>query len=157
MLEDSKIALNKMAAICSRREYCESDIREKLSKYQLESEEVEHILKLLKKEKYLDNRRYSAAFVRDKSILAGWGRRKIEFALRRKGISTEDIEAACLELDNQNVYAKMEEVVLRKWRQLEGEEDMNVRRIKTLRFAMGRGYPYDQVDGIVRELIKVKN
>lgn len=156
MLEDSKIALNKMATICSRREYCESDIREKLSKYQLESEEVEYILKLLKKEKYLDNRRYSAAFVRDKSILAGWGRKKIEFALRRKGISSEDIEAACMELDDDNAYARMEEIISRKWRQLEGEEDMNLRRIKTLRYALGRGYSYDQVDGVIKQLTKRK-
>ena len=156
MSGDRKIALNKMAAICSRREYCESDIREKLARYHLDSEDEESVLTELKIEKYLDNRRYSIAYVRDKSVIAGWGRKKIEFALRRKGISSEDIEAACMELDDDNAYARMEEIISRKWRQLEGEEDMHVRRIKTLRYALGRGYSYDQVDGVIKQLTKRK-
>ena len=125
-IDQKKMALAKMEAICSRREYCSADIRERLLKFSLPEGAVEEIVESLKRERYLDDGRYAAAYARDKSSLAGWGPRKIEFALKGKGIGSEIIAQALEEVDQ--------------------------RRIKTIKFALGRGYSYEEVGPYVRSL-----
>ena len=152
-VEDNiKIAQSKMEAICSRREYCTADIREKLRRYLLPEEAVEEIISSLKSNRYLDDSRYAAAYARDKSSLAGWGAKKIEFALRRKGVASDVIREALCNIDLEKVSERMQEVVLRKWRSLSKEDDLEKRRIKTIKFALGRGYTYDDVYAYVRSL-----
>lgn len=150
--DNIKIAKAKMEAICSRREYCTADIREKLRRYLLSEEAVEEIISSLQRNKYLDDSRYAAAYARDKSSLAGWGARKIEFALRRKGVASEVIREALCDIDKEKISERMQEVVLRKWQSLSKEEDVEKRRIKTIKFALGRGYSYDDVYAYVRSL-----
>jgi regulatory protein len=150
--DNRKIAKAKMEALCSRREYCTADIREKLKRYMLPEEAVTDIISSLQRDKYLDDLRYAAAFARDKASLAGWGARKIEFALRRKGVSSEVIREALCDMDQEKVSERMQEVVLRKWQSLSKEEDVEKRRIKTIKFALGRGYSYDDVYAYVRSL-----
>lgn len=151
--EDNKrIAMAKMEAICSRREYCNADIREKLRRYLLPEEAVEEIISSLKSNRYLDDSRYAAAFARDKASLAGWGTKKIEYALRGKGVSADVIKGALQEVDSFKATERMEEVVLRKWKSLSREEDMEKRRIKTIKFGMGRGYSYEELSAFVRGL-----
>ena len=151
-VDNAKVALAKMEAICSRREYCSADIREKLKKYLLSEDAVTDIIASLQRNKYLDDSRYAAAYARDKSSLAGWGARKIEFALRRKGVPSEVIREALCNIDLEKVSERMQEVVLRKWQSLSKEEDVEKRRIKTIKFALGRGYSYDDVYAYVRSL-----
>jgi len=150
--DNRKIAKAKMEALCSRREYCTADIREKLKRYMLPEEAVTDIISSLQRDKYLDDLRYAAAFARDKSSLAGWGARKIEFALRRKGVSSEVIREALCDIDQEKVSERMQEVVLRKWRSLSNEDDLEKRRIKTIKFALGRGYSFEEVSSFVQGL-----
>lgn len=151
-IDQKKMALAKMEAICSRREYCCADIREKLRRYLLPEEAVNGIISSLQRNKYLDDSRYAAAFARDKASLAGWGARKIEFALKGKGIGSEIIAQALEEVDRGGARERMQEVVLRKWSSLSKEEDVEKRRIKTIKFALGRGYSYEEVGPYVRSL-----
>lgn len=151
-IDQKKMALAKMEAICSRREYCSADIRERLLKFSLPEGAVEEIVESLKRERYLDDGRYAAAYARDKSSLAGWGPRKIEFALRGKGIGSEIIAQALEEVDRGGARERMQKVVLRKWSSLSKEEDVEKRRIKTIKFALGRGYSYEEVGPYVRSL-----
>ena len=150
--DNRKIAQAKMEAICSRREYCTADIREKLRRYLLPEEAVEEIISSLKSNRYLDDSRYAAAYARDKSSLAGWGARKIEFALRRKGVALEVIREALCDIDKEKISVRMQEVVLRKWQSLSKEEDLEKRRIKTIKFALGRGYSFEEVSSFVQGL-----
>lgn len=153
ILADSvKLALANMEALCSRREYCISDIKRKLERYALPDGAVEEIIVALKSNKYLDDARYAIAYARDKSSLAGWGPKKITFSLRGKGISPDVINMALEEIDSSKATERMEEILLRKWKSLSKEDDLEKKRVKTIKFAMGRGYPYDEVNSFVRTL-----
>ena len=56
------------------------------------------VLNVLVEEKFVDDRRYAAAFARDKSTIAGWGAVKIRYMLSAKGISKDSISEASLPL-----------------------------------------------------------
>jgi regulatory protein len=147
--------LSQLAALCSRREYCESDIMDKLNKKEFPSQKSAKILQYLRDNKYIDNSRYAKAFAKDKSLLAGWGEKKIIFQLKGKKISDEDIKEALNELDKEQSTKKMEDVLLRKWELLAKEKESYTRGLKVLRFALGRGYGYQEASEWI-EKIKIK-
>lgn len=157
MGKDDVIAreLRYAMAQCSRREYSEWDILEKLRKRGVDQEDISKVLQDLIKNKFVDNLRYAKAFTRDKSILAGWGKRKIEYALRLKNIGRELIQEALCEADNSEAEKRMHQVLLNKWMGLSAEND-DARALKLLRFGAGRGYSYEQINEILKDL-KSKN
>ena len=142
-------ALDKMRRLCSRREYCMSDIRSKLMK-ELEgvSAKVEAALKILISEKYVDDLRYATAFARDKSAISGWGQAKIRYMLSAKGVSRDVIAMAVEEVDTCKASDRLLKLLENKYKSLKGDPQW---RLKLLRFAMGRGYSYDEVNEAITD------
>lgn len=116
--------------------------------------EAEEIVGTLCSEGYVDDRRYARAFARDKSALQGWGNLKIKLALQRKGIEAEVISAALEEIDSEAATSKLESLLRAKLRTLRKEEDAATRRAKVLRYALGRGYGYDQINKVYNDIVR---
>ena len=140
---DKDMMLSRMMRLCARSEHCRADIRRKLSG--LPSDEQEQILDTLCREGYLDDARYARAFARDKSALQGWGNLKISVALQQKAIAPEAVAAALAEIDTAAAGSRLEQLLRSKWNALRGETDPHRREAKLLRYALGRGYSYDQI------------
>lgn len=141
-----------MMASCSRREYCRKEILAKLSRLEVEKKDAEFIVETLSREKYIDESRYAAAFARDRSALQGWGPAKIRAALSAKGIDAATISAALEDVDPGSAEKKLRTLIAGKMRQLRSEDE-RTRRLKVLRYALGRGYSYEQVADIYEELL----
>ncbi len=140
-----KWALARMQALCSRREYCVADIRRKLLRlrdHPLLPEEAEQIIADLVKEKYLDDARYAGAFARDKAALTAWGATKIRYALRAKGISDEAIDQALESIEPERSEERLRKLLASRSRALSGDPKA---KQKLLRFALARGYSYDEI------------
>ncbi|MBO7510931.1 MAG: RecX family transcriptional regulator [Bacteroidales bacterium] len=149
---ERKWALGRMQALCSRREYCCSDIRRKLLRlrdHPLLPEEAEGIIAELVKEKYLDDARYAGAFARDKAALTAWGAAKIRYALRAKGISEEDINRALESIEPERSQERLRKLLENRFRSLAGDPKY---RQKLLRFALARGYAYDEINEWLEKL-----
>lgn len=135
---------NRMAWLCSRREYCSSGVLDLLRRKGVRGEEAEEILRRLCSERYVDDDRYARCYARDKSLLAGWGPRKIAYALSSKGIPPETVQAALNEVEKDKSLLRMREVISGKWNTVHAST-VQERRIKVLRFALSRGYDYAEV------------
>ncbi len=139
----------KLAYLCSRREYCSSDIMKKLRRMEDVSEEdAAKVLARLCEERYVDDLRYARAFARDKSAIAGWGTTKIAYTLRSKGIDPQTVKEALEEMDDERALRRMEAVIAQKWKALK-DEDVRMKVNKVLRFAAGRGYGYEEVMRVI--------
>lgn len=132
-----------MRGICSRKECCRKEILEKLKK--LEVEDAEAAVEQLCQENYINEARYASAFVHDKSALQGWGSLKIRLALQAKGIPADIIAAALEDADAEAADARLKELLQAKLRTLRSETDERKKLEKIYRFALGRGYNYDQI------------
>ncbi len=144
---DKEKVLDRLRTSCSRREYCTSDVRKKAQKaLEGDSAAADEIVGALVDDKYVDDLRYASAFARDKSSIAGWGMVKIRYMLSSKGIPSDTIEAALGEIDGGKAADKLERMVEIKAKSLKGDPQA---RVKLLRFAMGRGYSYDDVNEII--------
>ena len=142
--------LDRLRVLCSRREYCSSDMLKKaaeyLSGYGCEASEVPDtaasVLESLRRDKYVDDLRYASAFARDKASLSGWGRIKIGYALSAKGIGRDVISEALQSIDPEQADSRLVKMLLTKRKALEGDPQS---RLKLLKFALGRGYSYEEV------------
>lgn len=150
---------------CGRKEVCVSQVRGKLDRMVKKGEitvaEAESILNSLIADKFIDEERFAAAYVRDKFRLSGWGRRKIAYNLVQLGISADRIEKALQEnygsgTDGSAGGGVLEKLVQRKWKSLKKEEPDAVKRGKVLRFAMGRGFDYPDILEVLKNIGKTE-
>lgn len=111
--------------------------------------EAENIVSMLVEERYVDDMRYASAFARDKASIAGWGNVKIRYMLSAKGISKDVIDEALREIDEGKATARLDKIIENKARSLKDDPQ---KRLKILRFALGRGYEYDEVKHILDRL-----
>ena len=126
-----------------RREYCSSDIyRKALLKTEGDEAAAREILQSLKSDGFVSDLRYSSAFAREKAGISGWGRVKISFALRAKGIDRDIINEALEEIDEGKAENRLRKLMESKWKSLDGAADA---KLKLLKFALSRGYEYEQV------------
>ena len=142
--------LSRLQNLCAKSEHCSADVyRKALKALEGDAEAAAATVASLVADGYVDDLRYATAFARDKAALTGWGPVKIRFALRGKGLSEETVSAALAALEPERAEEKLRRLVEAKARTLEGDPQ---RRLKLLKFALGRGYDYDSVEKIVREL-----
>jgi regulatory protein len=133
--------LYKLAARCSTSEQCLSDVEAKLKRYDLSEEERTRILQHLVEEKYIDDKRYAEAFVRDKYRFNKWGRIKIAQGLRMKGIDNGTVNEAMELIDETEYLHILRELIKAKRKSIRGKSDYEVNG-KLTRFAIGRGFEF---------------
>lgn len=148
---DAARCLSRLQKLCSKAEYCRADIRRKaLKDLEGDAEAAEIIVEALVADKYVDDVRYASAFAREKATLQGWGPVKISFQLRGKGVADAAIKAALEEIEPEKADEKLLKLLQTKARSLEGDPQF---KLKLLKFGLGRGYNYDQVEEAVSKII----
>ena len=147
-------ALLRVAALCAASEQAEGDIRHKLATWGLAAHDVESIIAKLKHDNYLSEERFAHAFCRDKFELNRWGRIKIAFMMRSKGVAHDAIEAALQEIDEEEYRAVLEKLLADKWREVKGK-DWQPAKAALLRFAAGRGFEPEVVYRAVERVMKL--
>lgn len=154
-ITDPRKVADRMRGLCSRREYCRQDIMKKvLAALGGDADEAGRIMDRLVEEKYIDDLRYASAFARDKSSIAGWGATKIRYMLAAKGIDRETIAAALQEVDEGKASDRLEKLLSAKVRSLKDDPQC---RMKLLRFALGRGYQYDEAAEVIGRLLNERD
>lgn len=142
---------DRMRALCSRREYCRKDVMKKvMTALDGDVAKAEEVVAKLVEERYVDDLRYATAFARDKASIAGWGEAKIRYMLSSKGIDRELIAQALDEVDDKRAETRLGKLMENKVRSLKDDPQ---RRLKLLRFGLGRGYSYDQVTEMIDKML----
>jgi len=145
-----------MQRLCSMREYCVQDIRTKLRAKGCDEKEITLLLQRLIEEKFLSEERYAKAFARDKSSLSGWGGKKIEYALRNKGVAPDVIKGALGALDPKSEGEILQRVIQRKFKELksktgESRDERTKIKERLLRFGLTRGFSYEEILKIINK------
>ncbi len=147
---DKKTALNRLMNICSSKEKCSFDILQKLTDWNLPFNEHKEILQQLISDKYIDDKRYAAAFANDKIKFSHWGKIKVAYALRQKNIPQQFIDYA-LSLINSNEYFKIITDEIDKKAKTVKAKNIYDKKTKLLRFGQSRGYELDILNKILAE------
>lgn len=131
--------LNRAASYCTLCERCISEVSNKLTAWGVEIKVQQDIIKRLIDENFINEERYSKAFVNDKIRFNHWGRKKISAALYEKRISKSIIGKAIATIDEEEYNEILHKVLSAKHKELKYREDNSTRQ-KLLRFAASRGF-----------------
>ncbi len=150
MTDEKARVADRLRGLCSRREYCRSEVMKKaLTALDGDEAAASEVVESLVMDKYVDDLRYAAAFARDKASIAGWGDVKIRYMLSSKGISKEIIAEALEGIDEVKASEKLRKVLETKAKSLKDDPQ---KKLKLIRFALGRGYEYDDVKEILNQV-----
>lgn len=137
-ISEAKV-FSRMSHLCAKKECCVYDIETKLNRFDLDTEIIERIINQLKKEKYIDELRFTKSFIHDKVRFNKWGKIKIEYALRQKRISESTISEAFSNFSDEELTHSLQDLMQAKWKTIKGSS-IYERQNKLIRFAMSRGF-----------------
>ena len=142
---------DRLRRLCSRREYCMSDILKKAEgALDGNTDSAKEVLSVLVSEKYVDDLRYATAYAREKAMISGWGETKIRYMLSAKRIDRSLIDQALTEIDVSKADSRLQKLLENKAKSLKADPQI---RLKLLRFALGRGYQYDDVVRVLQDIL----
>ncbi len=126
-------------AICAGTEHSGGEIRYKLSSWGVKSSDADEIIGILVKENFINDKRYTAAYIADKLRNNKWGRIKISSQLRLKGISDEIIRSSLNEVDDTQYIGMIREVIASYRKTVKAKNKYDLKG-KLMRFGLSRGY-----------------
>ncbi len=148
----AKQALSALMNLCSRAERSSGNALRLMRSWGVEQGEATQVLSTLIADRYIDDRRYAEAFVRDKMAFSGWGLFKINQSLHQKGISKQII-ADVLETINKDDLSVRLEQLLRKKMKTAREADKYKLKTKLIRSGASMGYDLSSVIDVVNRII----
>lgn len=140
--------LSKMMRFCSYSERSDFDVITKLAAFLISDDEKGKIIEVLKKENFLNETRFVAAFVSGKVRIKRWGRYKITAALRAKKVDNSSIQEALNEIDEEEYFENIKHLLLqRKYSNAMSEYEKS----KVVRFLLSKGYETDLIFKAMKE------
>ncbi len=141
-------AMIRLTAKCAGAEYCVADIRKMMSRWELPEGVADKIIKRLLDERYIDEKRYAHAFVRDKFRYNHWGWIRIELELKKRNIAQEFIDEAKEEINDEANLTELRRIIKSKRRTVKGKSEYEV-NAKLFRFALSRGFSYADINEVL--------
>lgn len=137
MIQNFDSVLKKILHYCSYQDRCVSEVKTKISTFEISSSDKERIMQLLINEGFIDDERFAHTFVRSKIHLKKWGVNKIRMSLKTKGISDDIISEALSEIDPD--FYREDLVKILKTKKINESDDFK-RKAKLAQYAIQKGY-----------------
>lgn len=129
----------KMAGLCSRSEQCSPDIRKKIRSLGGDPDMEGKIISRLEQEKFLSDERYAGMFVSEKFRMNRWGKVKIKYYLKMKGLDEKLIKPALESIDERDYAELLLKTLKEKAKSIKSGNPYE-KMGQLIRFAQGRGF-----------------
>lgn len=144
-------AIVRLEELCARSEQCTSDAMKKLQTWGIGSDDADRIIESLVSHKFIDDRRFCTAYVRDKFNFAKWGKRKIKSSLAMKHLDRQYIAEALEAIDEKDYIECLQNIIIHKAKSIP-DADSYEGRTRLFRFAVSRGFEPDLIASILRRI-----
>ena len=145
-------AKKKLEYYCAYQDRCHQDVRQKLQSMRMIPEVIDQIMGHLIEHNYLNEERFSKAYVRGKLRQKYWGKNRLTLELKKRDISKNNINAALAEINPQEYNEIFEMLVETRMNQLK-EPNKLKRKKKLVDYLLYRGWEpflvYDKVNELV--------
>lgn len=130
--------LQKLKAFCAYQERCHQEVRDKAFALGLSNVDLGELMATLIEENYLNEERFAILYAGGKFRMKHWGRIKIKYALKQKGVSEYSIKKALKQIDVDDYEAVFRKVAAQKERLLSGSQV--AKKKKLYQFLLSRGF-----------------
>lgn len=139
--------LAKAERYCAREEQCVSAVRRKLQEWGAAPACANAIVRHLLEERFIDERRYVRLYCQGKLRIQRWGRNKMVWELRGKGIADDLITEGLDSLSDDEYRTVLDKVAQAKWDTLR-DGDEYIRRRKLTAYLISRGFTMEEVQEV---------
>ena len=102
--KDEKYILEKIQSYCHYQERCIKEVRNKLFSLKATNKTVDKILQSLIDNDYLNEDRYASMFIQGKLRIKKWGRIKLKYELRLKGLDINIIDENINKIKEKSIF-----------------------------------------------------
>ncbi len=145
--------MEKARSFCAYQERCQQEVIKKLTSFKLNEDEINYVLLQLIQGEYLNEERYARAYVSGKIRIKQWGRRKIRFELKRKGLTDKCIEIGMQEVEDEEYLETLGKLARYKWKQVKETHPFRKKQ-KVMSYLYGKGYESDLIQDVLKEIIE---
>ena len=146
-------AILSIKRFCAYQERAQQEVRDKLYEYGMSKDQVEEILSDLISENFLNEERFAMQFAGGHFRIKGWGKVKINHALKQKRVSAYNIKKALQSIDLDAYEKTLESLATKKWNSLKGERGLS-KMAKTQAFLYQRGFEPQLIRPVLQKLNK---
>ena len=125
--EDEKYILEKIQSYCHYQERYIKQVRNKLFSLKASNKTVDKILQSLIDNDYLNEDRYASMFIQGKLRIKKWGRIKLKYELRLKGLDINIIDDNINKIKDEEYIRYFNEFSTNKIKFLKGTEEQKKR------------------------------
>ena len=145
----------KLRQYCAYQERSHTEVVQKLWELGVMRSEHDAIVASLIEDDYLNEERFAKAFVGGKFRMKDWGRKKIYYGLKEKGIGDYLIKIAMKEID-EDIYRKtLADLAQKKFDSLKDEQYL-LRKKKTTDFLLQKGYEPELISAVINSFGKAE-
>lgn len=152
--ETCETVLPKIRYYCSFQERCHQEVRDKLYGFGLHLKDVEFIISGLIEENYLNEERFAIQYAGGKFRMKQWGKIKIHYELKSKGISNYLIKKALKQIDLNDYEKVFNKLATQKLKTLQSEKNHFSRKRKLQDFLLQKGYERNLISPLIQQLNK---
>ena len=153
MEEHLKQVYQKAASFCAYQERTHEEVRLKLEKLQILSDDAEEVIVKLIEDNYLNEERYAKTYAGGKFRVKKWGKKRILIELKRKNLSEYSIRSAMKEIKEADYKETLQKLAEKKRESLSKKETNKLLLKKKLAtFLMQKGYEPELVWETVEKL-----
>lgn len=146
-------AKRRMERYCAYQERCHKEVNQKLYEMRMIPDAVDLIIDHLLRHNFLNETRFAQAFARGKFRTKKWGRNRIVNELKFRQISKFNVIIALREISDSEYYKTFDELVEKRLRQLESEQDLQKKRKKLANYLFYRGWESELVYSKIAEVV----
>lgn len=139
----------KIEYYCNYQERCQSEVKEKLYSFGLDTEDVNALLAHVVKSGLVNEERFARLFAGGKFRQKHWGREKIKRELRYKKISDYCIKKAMTEIDDE-AYMEALQKLAEKYYQGLKDRLKYIKVRKTMQHLMVKGFETDLINDVLK-------
>ena len=121
--KDEKIIIEKIQSYCLYQDRCVMEVKNKLYSFKVSSQLVENIVEYLIDNDYLNEERYTKMFIQGKLRIKKWGRIKLKYELRSKGIDIKIIDNMISQIKEEDYLNYFNEFSTNKIKFLKGSNE----------------------------------
>jgi regulatory protein len=151
---DEKRILSTLLRYCNGKERSKREVKQKLVKLGVTKDDQQKYIDRLVDDKFLDEARYVEMFVRG-HLRLNWGKSKIAYALRMRGINKTLVEKAFQSVNPTSYNVQVEVLAERKWNSLSTKAKPERVR-KTVDFLRRKGFEFNLANEAVKKLLNKK-
>ncbi len=144
-------AFQKLKHFCGYQERTHQEVKDKLYSLGLWKKDVEITLSRLIEEDYLNEERFAKAFAGGKFRMKQWGRVKIIYEMKQKGISAYCMKIGLREIEQDEYEKTLRKLAEKKLATLSQEKNAFIKKRKLMDYLLQKGYERDLCLAIINE------